>query len=315
MKQLFAIDLHDYDGCTRVFRRPSARAIIVREGRIALVYSTKEKYYKFPGGGIRGDEHKKSALIREVREEVGLTVIPGSIAGFGSVLRRQRSDHSPDTVFEQENFYYVCRVEDTIAEQNLDDYEREAGFVLRYADLDEAIRVNGAFTSPDGFDEIMIRREWRVLQLIRDTMIRQRLLPHAYLMRVFPEGESIYAKEYAAALEELLEKYPGNRLLWELESVSGAQESAAFILGHCDGAMVSPDDFGRTFTRLLRPIYERADVSSFAARMYELWQVFPEGIRNDEPFIRLCFAGDPLASGGGEARTREILERFLTYYD
>ena len=40
MKQLFEIDLHDYDESDTVFRRPSARAIIFDdEGKIALVYS------------------------------------------------------------------------------------------------------------------------------------------------------------------------------------------------------------------------------------------------------------------------------------
>ena len=130
MKQLFAIDLRDYDGCTKVFSRPSARGIIIRNGKIALVYSVRDKYFKFPGGGIHGGEDKKTALTREVREEVGLTVIPESISEFGSVMRRQKSNVAPGTVFMQENFYYVCRVEDTIAEQKLDDYERDAEFTL-----------------------------------------------------------------------------------------------------------------------------------------------------------------------------------------
>ena len=42
MKQLFEIDLHDYDESDTVFRRPSARAIIFDDvGKIALVYSRK----------------------------------------------------------------------------------------------------------------------------------------------------------------------------------------------------------------------------------------------------------------------------------
>ena len=168
MKQLFEIDLHDYDGCTKVFSRPSARGIIVRDGKLALVYSRKEKYYKFPGGGIKHGEDKKTALIREVREETGLTVIPESIAEFGSVMRRHKSNYEPDTVFEQENFYYVCAVEDEIAEQHLDDYEKEAEFTLQFTDIDEAIRVNEAYSSENLFDHIMIKRELRVLQIIRE---------------------------------------------------------------------------------------------------------------------------------------------------
>lgn len=49
---------------------------------------------------------KKQALIREVREETGLIVIPDSIDEFGSVVRRQKSNKSPNTIFEQENFYF-----------------------------------------------------------------------------------------------------------------------------------------------------------------------------------------------------------------
>ena len=84
MRCLFEIDLKDYEGCTKVFRRPSARAVILKGDKIALVYATEEKYYKFPGGGIHEDEDKKEALIREVREETGLNVIPESIREYVS---------------------------------------------------------------------------------------------------------------------------------------------------------------------------------------------------------------------------------------
>lgn len=59
MKRLFEIDLHDYEDGDSIFRRSSVRGIIlVDSDRIALVYSQKEKYYKFPGGGINKDEDK-----------------------------------------------------------------------------------------------------------------------------------------------------------------------------------------------------------------------------------------------------------------
>ena len=169
MEQLFEIDLHDYEVGDSVFSRPSARGIIFDDcGRIALVYSQKEKYYKFPGGGIHQDEDKKEALIREVKEETGLIVIPDSIEEFGSVLRRQKSNISPNTIFEQENFYYLCKVEKEIAKQNLDDYEAEAGFILKFVCLDEAIDTNSKYKTEDYFNEIMIKRETRLLQLIKE---------------------------------------------------------------------------------------------------------------------------------------------------
>lgn len=170
MKRLFEIDLHDYEANYRVFRRPSARGIILDGKKIALVYSTRENYYKFPGGGIRDDEDKIPALIREVKEEVGLTVIPDSIVEFGSVMRRQKSNMAADTIFEQENYYYFCKTEDQITQQHLDDYEKDAGFILKVTDIDEAILTNQQYYSDDYFDEIMIRREMMVLQLVRDTL-------------------------------------------------------------------------------------------------------------------------------------------------
>ena len=168
MRCLFEIDLKDYEGCTKVFRRPSARAVILKGDKIALVYATEEKYYKFPGGGIHDDEDKKEALIREVREETGLNVIPESIREYGSVLRKQKSEKSDDTVFEQENYYYLCETEDTCGAQDLDEYEKDAGFMLVYADIDEAIKTNGLFTSDSKVDEIMIDRERRVLEMIKE---------------------------------------------------------------------------------------------------------------------------------------------------
>ena len=171
MRCLFEIDLKDYEGCTKVFRRPSARAVILKGDKIALVYATEEKYYKFPGGGIHEDEDKKEALIREVREETGLNVIPESIREYGSVLRKQKSEKADDTVFEQENYYYLCETEGTQGAQDLDEYEKDAGFMLVYADIDEAIKANGIFTSDSKADEIMIDRERRVLEMIKEEFL------------------------------------------------------------------------------------------------------------------------------------------------
>ncbi|MDE5598256.1 MAG: NUDIX domain-containing protein, partial [Lachnospiraceae bacterium] len=68
MRMLFEIDKKDYVRNGSVFSRPSARGIIIKAGKIAMVHSKKYNYYKFPGGGIEADESKEDALIREVLE-------------------------------------------------------------------------------------------------------------------------------------------------------------------------------------------------------------------------------------------------------
>ena len=91
MRQLFDMDRHDYDDCTRAFVRDSARSIIIRDGKVAMVHSLKYDYYKFPGGGIEAGEDPVDAMIRETREEAGLVVIPETIREYGLVHRAQKS--------------------------------------------------------------------------------------------------------------------------------------------------------------------------------------------------------------------------------
>ena len=91
MRLLFEMDKKDYGQCTHTFTRESARSIIIRDGRLAMIHSIKYDYYKFPGGGIENGENPVEAMIRETREEAGLVVVPGSVKEYGYVHRIQRS--------------------------------------------------------------------------------------------------------------------------------------------------------------------------------------------------------------------------------
>ena len=171
MRRLFEIDLKDYDVNAKKIYRPSARAIIIKDDKIALVYSKKFHYYKFPGGGIKDNEDNIDALIREVKEEVGLNVIKESIKEYGSVLRKQKGKE--ESIFIQENYYYTCDITSNQEKQNLDDYESDAKFVLRIVNIDDAIKENSAFHSIDSFDEIMIKREEKVLRIIKEELYKK----------------------------------------------------------------------------------------------------------------------------------------------
>ena len=99
MKLLFNLDRKDYEQCTHTYVRNSARSIIISFGQVAMIYSLKYNYYKFPGGGTRDGENPVDAMIRETMEEAGLKVLPETVREYGIVHRIQKS-----TVDESECF-------------------------------------------------------------------------------------------------------------------------------------------------------------------------------------------------------------------
>ena len=172
MKKLFTIDLKDYNPNAKKFYRPSVRGIIFDDkGNVAMIYSRKSHFYKFPGGGIEGDETHLEALAREIREETGMTLILDSVKEFGEALKIQKGEEAGENVIHvQQNFYYACKVENQINNQNLDDEEKALDFVLKFVPIDEAIRANTTFESDNPFHQQMAEREKRVLEIIKNTV-------------------------------------------------------------------------------------------------------------------------------------------------
>lgn len=169
MRTLFEMDTKDYVPNGRAFVRPSVRGIILQNGKVAMVHSMKYNYYKFPGGGIEAGESQRDALMREVREEAGLLVLPDTIREYGLVPRKQKSDQVQKyDLFIQDNFYYTCEVAEAVTRQELDDYEQEERFTLEWVDPQYAIDINrNQDHGPK--EQMMLEREARVLEcLIRE---------------------------------------------------------------------------------------------------------------------------------------------------
>lgn len=173
MKELFSLDMKDYDPDGKVFSRPSARAIVFKNDKVLLVYSKKYNYYKFPGGGIENGEKPEDALIREVREETGYQIIAESIGEYGKVPRKQKDTYDENCIFEQENFYFFCDVDDAKLNTQLDDYEAEEGFTPVWVDAMTASRHNKYEYHEEGVDLVMVNRDAKVLDMV-DLEIRKR---------------------------------------------------------------------------------------------------------------------------------------------
>lgn len=169
MKELFRMDRKNYNPDGKIYERPSARGIVVKDGKVLLNHITKYDNYEFPGGGLEPGETPEQALVREVAEETGRVVIPESVREFGLVLRRQRDSKDPDGIFEQRNYYYLCDVTEEIIPRKPDEHEIKEGAEPVWVEgLAEPIRRNREAFERVG--EPFLEREMRVMALVEDLL-------------------------------------------------------------------------------------------------------------------------------------------------
>jgi 8-oxo-dGTP pyrophosphatase MutT (NUDIX family) len=167
MRLLFELDKKDYDKCTRSYVRNSARSIIIRNGRVAMVHSLKYNYYKFPGGGIEEGESIEDAVVRETLEESGLRIDRSTMREYGYVHRIQKNTYDSEECFIQDNFYYLCEAGESRAPQKLDAYEARERFTLEFVEPEKAMAVNRA-KGHGPKDPVMLEREARVLEMLKN---------------------------------------------------------------------------------------------------------------------------------------------------
>lgn len=90
------------------------RAVIVRDGKLVVSRERRRgvEHVLLPGGTVQDRESITDALVREVREEIGLTVVPERLLYVAEVVGRYRvhdlnlvwlaEPEDPDTIVEQD---------------------------------------------------------------------------------------------------------------------------------------------------------------------------------------------------------------------
>jgi len=155
----------------RLLNREAVRAVILKGRKILLAYSQVHGDYKLPGGRIDLGECPESALARELAEEIGGRMT-STAEPYGKTLEYDLPIEKEYDAFCVTSYYYCCEVDAILGKQHLDDYEARMGLKPVWVDIDTAIAGNRAILTTGGEVFCWIKRETRVLEMVRDELIR-----------------------------------------------------------------------------------------------------------------------------------------------
>jgi ADP-ribose pyrophosphatase YjhB (NUDIX family) len=138
--------------------RHACRGIVVSDGKVLLSYETKNNKYMIPGGGVEEGETYSECCERELLEETGMKV---------KAIEEYLEIEELFENWKHVNHYFICELIEDTGIQHLTDGEKEAGYVSRWIDLDEAIKDFGdyeRFHNVDIADYGLYRREFMSLK-------------------------------------------------------------------------------------------------------------------------------------------------------
>ncbi|MDF2066801.1 NUDIX domain-containing protein [Bacillus sp. Cr_A10] len=164
------IEVQHVQGDIKVNYREAIRAIIFHKNKILLVHSNKGDY-KFPGGGVEGDESHSECLIREVAEETGYIncIIKDKL---GSVIERKLDEFDNNALFQMTSHYYLCElINDKRIAQQLDKYESAQEFRPEWVSLHDAIEQNEKIINSFDIEKNgWVKREIFVLKKLKNIL-------------------------------------------------------------------------------------------------------------------------------------------------
>lgn len=150
--------------------RHAARAIIIKNETILLLYTQRYDDYSLPGGGINVGENKVAGLKRELNEETGAKGIR-NIKAF-TRYDEYRPWYKPDAdVIHMVSHCYTCEIDDQLGETKFESHEISNAMTPKWVNIHTAIAHNELIIANSDKKGLSIDRETFLLKMIAKELV------------------------------------------------------------------------------------------------------------------------------------------------
>ncbi|MBB1388956.1 NUDIX domain-containing protein [Shewanella sp. SG44-6] len=150
--------------------RIAARAIVIRDNQILMLYTQRYHDYSLPGGGVDAGEEIEQGLIRELQEETGAQEIR-NIKEFGLYEEYRPWQREGYTSVNMLSYCFTCEIDNQLGETQFEAHEINNGMVPVWIDIDEAIAHNLDTIANSSKKGLSIGRETFLLKLIKQELL------------------------------------------------------------------------------------------------------------------------------------------------
>jgi len=115
--------------------RPAAYGVVIKDGKVLLL-PQDGKGYVLPGGGMEVDELSEAAVLREVREETGLTVEVKKFLDLRENYFVIEPETAPEDVWHSLCLYYLCvPISGELSTAGFDEFEQAHVGLAEWVDI------------------------------------------------------------------------------------------------------------------------------------------------------------------------------------
>lgn len=153
-----------------LIERHAARAIVVKENHILLLYTARYHDYSLPGGGIDEGEDEVTGLIRELQEETGAQGVR-NIKAFARYDEYRPWYKAGADIIHMISYCYACEIDEELGNTAFESHEVNNGMKPMWVNIHDAIAHNEDVMANSDKKGLSIERETYLLKQIVEKLI------------------------------------------------------------------------------------------------------------------------------------------------